>query len=102
MHDFGTVEKIVEYVKPLIDEYIKFPKKKDEIRTSLRLVFFTDLNVWPTIIKENKFVEAFKKPMGKNRRKTLKKFLCGFNGIDSDSSDGIDSDFYKKVDFDID
>lgn len=89
MAEFNTVEKILKYVKPLIDKYRKHPlHMKDEVIEELRLVFSIDFECWSIVIQENKFLESFRKPMAKKRMRPLRELLLK-----------IDPDFYEKVDF---
>lgn len=91
MTAFSTIKDITAYVKPLTQEYRKYPSRKDTIISKLQTVFSSDSNVWGRIIEYNKFVASFHDALGKKGRIALKKLLFE-----------LDYDHYKDVDFDVD
>lgn len=91
VNNFGTVIKIVDYVKPLIDSYRKFQDEKEETIRALRIIFSTEADYVDIIVKDGKFVESFSKKMGKGRMKVLRNLLLN-----------IDSKYYSTIDFRID
>lgn len=90
VNNFSTVKEIIEYVKPLTQQYRQFPSKKKEIINKLRPIFGSDSDKWGLVIEYNRFVTSFHDSLGKKRRLALKKLLLE-----------LDNSHYKDVDFDV-
>ena len=86
--EFKTVKDVISYTKPLVDDYRKYPSHKDQDVESLKCVFAKEEEGWKIVIDGGEFVTTFKKDLGKNRMKFLKKLLYA-----------IDSVWYKDIDF---
>ena len=89
--EFKKIGDVIEYVKPLIEQYAKYPSKKNDIVEQLKPVFEANSQDWGLVIQFNKFVPYFHDSLGKKRRRALKKLLYE-----------IDYNHYKDIDFDID
>ncbi len=83
-----TVESIVNYVKPKIDNFRKFPSDKDKTIDELKTIFSVNSQYTSVVIKDGKFLETFFRKMGKGRMKALKKILYS-----------IDKKYYEGIDF---
>jgi len=86
--EFGTVEKITQYVKPRVDQFRQFPSRIDSIVEDLQVIFSTESVYLSKIVKDQSFSETFLKKMGKGRMRALKKILYR-----------IDREYYKQIDF---
>lgn len=87
---FKTVQEVLDYVKPIIDDYRKYQSHKEQAVNNLNCVFSSESEAWKIVIDGGEFVVTFKKGLGKTRRKYLKKLLYS-----------IDYDWYKTIDFDL-
>lgn len=88
---FRTVKDVLDYVKPILDCYKRFPSRKQNCIQQLRIVFDESSTAWGIVIAYNSLVSSFHSGLGKNRRRALKKLLLE-----------IDKDHYQDVDFDCD
>lgn len=88
VEEFKTIKDIINYVKPLIDQYRQFPSKKNEIQDKLEIIYNTKSEYLSISVKDGRFAETFFRDMGKGRMKALKKLLLG-----------IDIIYYSQIDF---
>ena len=90
INDFNTVKDVSFFTKQQIDDYRKYPSHKDDVVDKLRPIFEKEAEVWKIVIDGGAFVTTFKKDLGKQRLKYLRKLLYT-----------IDSEWYKSIDFGI-
>lgn len=90
INEFSTVKEVSSFAKRQIDDYRKYPSHKDDVVDNLRPLFERDAEVWKIVIDGGEFVTTFKKDLGKQRLRYLKKLLYT-----------IDLEWYKSIDFGI-
>lgn len=83
-----TVDKVASYVKTQIDIYRRFPSKKEDIVIALTPVFELQSECWPLILDAGRFRVTFRRKMGKNGMKHLRRILLI-----------IDKEHYQDVEF---
>lgn len=84
----STIEDVIKYVQPCIENFRRFPSKKDENIEKLRLVFDVNSDYLDIVVKDGRFAETFYKKMGKGRMRALKKLLYAMN-----------NNYYAQIDF---
>ncbi|MDR1157101.1 MAG: hypothetical protein LBK75_02165 [Oscillospiraceae bacterium] len=72
---FSTVEEIVKFVKPLVEDYRHFDSHKNINAAKLRPLFEIDAEPWKRVVDSGKFKITFSKALGKKSMKALKKLL---------------------------
>lgn len=73
----STIEDVIKYVQPCIENFRRFPSKKDENIEKLRLVLDVNSDYLDIVVKDGRFAETFYKKNGERKNACFKKIaLC--------------------------